>query len=564
MGKGDDAIRKKKNKAIRKRMQNDPSSVSARVAAIIAAKQRRKSGKRRMCEGMCFSLPTPEDPFNDRNGKKNVSTKKAKTVHSSKQDERAVSEENSRGRNSGKLEKKVPNKEKVKNPKNEQNKSVSSICIEGQPQPGPSKPVKVNSKLIGQGTEIHAKNRGLYGTSDCPSKFLILCLNAIQNALLHDGTFNSNKDRPLLINTWGFEFWKCSSLGLDILETTGACSTTEQIAWMASNAADTIARKEKEGLSVVNPFLLFIVPSQEKATKVRSVCKPLKSLGIHTVSVHPGASLERQIHGLRSCEPEFLISTPERLLELISLKAIDISGVSLLVVDGLEDFVEGRFLDKIKSIRQSISGDSQTVLFGNCLGHTSSSVVQDLLVGQISRLSFSESITSQSACVVQYIHISASEDGKLSEGIQILDQACSTLVHSLLQKVLFIVDTESTAQMLLTTVKAKGYPILDDSISDGSQVANSKRNILISVTDKEHLWGTEIGEFEVVIVIDFLSSMDDYVKVLTRMARHTVNGVLHSFFSREDAPLAKPLIEILERCGQTVPNALRNFCTVHS
>jgi hypothetical protein len=34
---------------------------------------------------------------------------------------------------------------------------------------------------------------------------------------------------------------------------------------------------------------------------------------------------------LKSCEPEFLISTPERLLELVSLKAIDISNVSMLV-----------------------------------------------------------------------------------------------------------------------------------------------------------------------------------------------------------------------------------------
>ena len=34
---------------------------------------------------------------------------------------------------------------------------------------------------------------------------------------------------------------------------------------------------------------------------------------------------------LKSCEPEFLISTPERLLELVSIKAIDISNVSMLV-----------------------------------------------------------------------------------------------------------------------------------------------------------------------------------------------------------------------------------------
>lgn len=36
---------------------------------------------------------------------------------------------------------------------------------------------------------------------------------------------------------------------------------------------------------------------------------------------------------LKSCEPEFLISTPGRLLELVSLNAVDISAVSLLVIN---------------------------------------------------------------------------------------------------------------------------------------------------------------------------------------------------------------------------------------
>ena len=31
--------------------------------------------------------------------------------------------------------------------------------------------------------------------------------------------------------------------------------------------------------------------------QVRSVCKPLKALGIHSVSLHAGASLDHQIQG---------------------------------------------------------------------------------------------------------------------------------------------------------------------------------------------------------------------------------------------------------------------------
>jgi hypothetical protein len=43
------------------------------------------------------------------------------------------------------------------------------------------------------------------------------------------------------------------------------------------------------------------------------------------------------------------------------------------------------------------------------------------------------------------------------------------------------------------------------------------------------------------------------------MARHTINGVSHSFLTTEDAPIAGPRIKILEQCGQAVPDALRNL-----
>lgn len=38
-----------------------------------------------------------------------------------------------------------------------------------------------------------------------------------------------------------------------------------------------------------------------------------------------------RLYSLKSCEPEFVVSTPERLLDLISLKAINISAISSLV-----------------------------------------------------------------------------------------------------------------------------------------------------------------------------------------------------------------------------------------
>jgi hypothetical protein len=58
MAKGDDSIQKKRNKKIRKRLsgKTDKTTVSAKIAAVIAAKKRRKAGKRRICEVTFHSL----------------------------------------------------------------------------------------------------------------------------------------------------------------------------------------------------------------------------------------------------------------------------------------------------------------------------------------------------------------------------------------------------------------------------------------------------------------------------------------------------------------------------
>ncbi|KAK4359696.1 hypothetical protein RND71_021925 [Anisodus tanguticus] len=303
MGKSDDSIQRRKSKKSRKK-QDD--KLSNRIAGIISAKKRRLSGKRRMCElpskfctcflscdtaqeanagfrisgigGMCYSLPTPEDPFNERHGKANPMKKKKK--------------------------------------KNQSKKDKNPVKNTSLPQ---------NSDKLEEELDMPA------GHMDAPTKFLILCLKNIQDGLQQDGAFNDGEhNKPFFVHTWGIEFWKSFTRGKDIIGTNQAHATTEQISWVAATAADAISTKEKEGLSISSPFLLFLVPSQEKATKVRKICKPLKALGIHTVSLHPGASIDHHIQGLKNCEPEFLISTPERLQELFTHGAIDTSDVSFL------------------------------------------------------------------------------------------------------------------------------------------------------------------------------------------------------------------------------------------
>ena len=87
--------------------------------------------------------------------------------------------------------------------------------------------------------------------------------------------------------------------------------------------------------------------------------------------------------------------------------------------------------------------------------------------------------------------------------------------------------------------------------------SNSRLGPVASVVDLEHIFTADMGQYDVVVLPSFVPSMDTYVHILTKMARESVNGVLHSFLTEEDKELAGQLIGILEQCEQEVPQTLQ-------
>ncbi|CAH8354902.1 unnamed protein product [Eruca vesicaria subsp. sativa] len=498
MAKGDDALARKKNKANRKKMnrKNDSSAVSSRIAAIIAAKKRRQTGKRSMCQGMCFSLPTPEDPFNEKLGKVNTPKKKKKKVNKSRD---ALSVNKS-----------------LKKP---------SLDVEG----------------------VENKNKKKF---DGPLKFLMSCLNEIESSFHH-------LDKPLFTSTWGIEFWKSFHSGKDVVDTTGTSSTLEQIAWIVSTATEAISKSEleEEDNPLSNsPFLLYLVPSHSKASQVRSVCKALKPLGVHAVSLHNGAELDHQISGLKSLEPEFIVSTPERLLEIVSLKGVDISGVSLLVIDELGSLCASGYLDAVKSIKQAISSNHRSIVFNDSFSASYIPAVQSLLGRSINRLSLSDSVASQASCIIQTVNVCASEEKKLQKFSEVLDSASS--------RGIYIVAKKESFRKLTALLKLKGLSVIIANNSDSKIIpAVTKRGKLAYLIDIEQFDSTEMKAIETVLLPDFVPSFETYVEILTSIAGESVRGTLHSFVTeKEDVScLAGSLVNVLEDCGQNVPDNWRNL-----
>lgn len=203
-------------------------------------------------------------------------------------------------------------------------------------------------------------------------------------------------------------------------------------------------------------------------------------------------------------------------------------------------------------------------MFFNSFNNAYVPAVQSLLTGLVYRLSLNDSVASQSAGIIQSIHVCSSKEERTMKGIQALDNAYSNQIIAQHLKVLYVVGKDNNIQKLVSAVKFKGYSISISSYLNSMESGNSldcggRMRPTVSIIDTENISCTDLGEYGVVIIPDFVLSIDDYLQILTRMARHTVNGVLHSFLTKDDSQHAGPLIEILEQCGQEVAEELRNL-----
>lgn len=202
---------------------------------------------------MCYSLPTLDDPFNDRHGKPEFKTRDSETKTTSPKEKTDHVKGKSAPSRKGTVGGSISQKSNRQTGKDANNKSHLE---------------KENVKMDQIGDlccDQHHDNE----ISDFPSKFVFWCLSAIENALRHDDAYTEGEGNSFFLDSWGLEFSKCFSTGKDLMDTSGTFATTEQIAWIVSAAADIFVRKEKQGLSLETPFLLFLVPSEKKAGQVR-------------------------------------------------------------------------------------------------------------------------------------------------------------------------------------------------------------------------------------------------------------------------------------------------------
>lgn len=124
-----------------------------------------------------------------------------------------------------------------------------------------------------------------------------------------------------------------------------------------------------EAAGRAGPFALILAPTRELSRQIYEHCRQLSAwTDLRTELVTGGDDFKKQQSRLRK-NPDVVIATPGRLLELASQDTPDLSRLRMLVLDEADRMLDMGFSDEVLAIVGRCNPERQTLLFSATLNH---------------------------------------------------------------------------------------------------------------------------------------------------------------------------------------------------
>ena len=127
------------------------------------------------------------------------------------------------------------------------------------------------------------------------------------------------------------------------------------------------------------PRALVLSPTRELAEQTHVVFQALgRFVGLRSLSIYGGVSSQPQIKALRA-GVDILVACPGRLLDLLGQRALNLSGIEVLVLDEADQMFDMGFLPDIRRILTALPAQRQTMLFSATMPAEVRSLVDEFL-----------------------------------------------------------------------------------------------------------------------------------------------------------------------------------------
>jgi ATP-dependent RNA helicase RhlE len=292
---------------------------------------------------------------------------------------------------------------------------------------------------------------------------------------------------------------------------------------------------------------LILTPTRELALQIDQNLRAYgRHLALGSAVILGGVSANPQIQALRS-NPEILVATPGRLLDLMNQGFVRLDRIEMLVLDEADRMLDMGFLPDVRRILAKLPQSRQTMLFSATMPKEIAALAADLL-----RNPAKVAITppaSVSVRIEQHV-LFVEQDNKR-------DLLTRLIKNENIQRALVFTRTKHRANRIMEQLTKQG--IAAEAIhSNKSQGARQRAleafdsgRIRVLVATDIMARGIDVEGITHVINFELPNDPESYVHRIGRTARAGATGIAISFCCAEEVGLLKG-IERLTKCPLTV------------
>lgn len=261
---------------------------------------------------------------------------------------------------------------------------------------------------------------------------------------------------------------------------------------------------------------LIMVPTRELAVQIEGEFKSMtKGLKIFCASFIGGTNINTDVQRINK-NPQFVIGTPGRLIDLYQRRSLKLNQYQTLVLDEFDRMLDMGFIKDIQFIISQMKNRKQNLLFSATLDHKQKDTIDDILHNPVKIKVTSGK--SSSANVNQRVL-------KLKEGDNKFEILCRLLETESMEKVIIFEETKHQVKRLckkLTALNIVNEEIHGNKTQNARQKAlnnfKSGRSKILVATDVAGR-GIDVSDVSHVINYQLPKTYDAYIHRIGRTGR---------------------------------------------
>ena len=319
--------------------------------------------------------------------------------------------------------------------------------------------------------------------------------------------------------------------------------------------------------AAVVPAAIVLAPTRELAIQIGDECaKFCPAAGAKVVTLYGGASKGDQLRALRT-GADVVVATPGRLNDFLApppgfSAPVSARNAHYVVLDEADRMLDMGFEPQIKKILKMCPTARQTLMFTATWPEAVRKIADAFTQPDAAHVRIGdggERLTANKS-ITQTVEVIEEE--------QKLDRAVAVLKKNIVDGARGIVfcRTKRRCDFIDRKIKASGLRSAGAIHGDKDQAEREysldlfrKGKAPLLVATDVAARGLDIPGVAFVLVYDFPLQVEDYVHRIGRTGRAGAKGNAHCFFTQDNAPAARELVQILEGAEQDVPEVLRDM-----